>query len=894
MKAPQASGMGEQGHDESVPDASQPVHPSSTVTNEYAQRFATNPLAAELCLLPQWVPFRKESRGGKMTKVPYRPSVKSYVKAKSNDPGTWGAHEDAIHAAEHGKYDGVGFVFTADDPYLGIDIDKCRNQKTGALNGLGQYVLDQFKSDSYTDVSPSGTGIHIITRAVTDKAHRYSLPGCGVEVYSSGRFFTMTGEPLGQFSGAASIGDGSDALQKLLPLLEVIHKANKKTEFVLLYENSEESDSSSGDLSFINYLRHAGATREQADQLYRLSGRFRDKWDERHSSEGHTYGEMTLDKSYGAGNSEPPSLGGYTYENNETSLIKTTKEGMVKVPLSNFVARIDEEMTHDDGFEIRKLLKITVTLRNGQKYDCVVSANEFAAMNWVMEKCGPEAVMQAGNGIKDHVRASIQSYSAERGISKQQVLAYTGWTQLNGQPAYLTASGAITAKGLRTDVAVDLEGLARFTVATPPEQDQLKHDVEALRNFLEVGPPQITLVLLAAVFAPVLMETPFSLFLLGRTGVGKTQLAALWQAFWGASLNATTLPGNWSSTANSLEALASAAKDTGLVVDDLAPEGSEADVRRTLANANRLLRSQGNKQGRGRMRADTSQRPQRYPRGLLLVTGEDLPRMGSIVARSVIMELRRGQTNWDRLTQAQKDAADGCFARILAYVIQEIARDYEELRGQANERALELRSEMTAPHARSVDAAASLQAALEIGLPLLGKAGAFTEAEVSQLTSQGLRMMSEVAAGQRQFQQTSDPVHRFAELLSTVLLRGQAHLTNREGSAPDDAERYGWKLNQRGDEGVYQARGNRMGAVLNEGQGSEVWFLIADAAYAEVQKLAREQGEPFQFSQAAIWRLLGEAGYLERKENSTWRAKATIAGQRINGYSFRPNHNVTE
>jgi len=142
-----------------------------------------------LKILGQWVVWRAEERNGKMTKVPYDP--KTGKKAKSNDPNTWGSFTAAWEAYQKGGYTGIGFELSADDPFCGWDIDHCRDPKTGKIKDWGEYIIQ--KLNSYTEISPSGTGIRIICKA--------SLPPGGrkkgnVEVYQDGRYLTITGQKI--------------------------------------------------------------------------------------------------------------------------------------------------------------------------------------------------------------------------------------------------------------------------------------------------------------------------------------------------------------------------------------------------------------------------------------------------------------------------------------------------------------------------------------------------------------------------------------------------------------------------------------------------------------------------------------------------------------------------
>src|SRR5439155_14811191 len=117
--------------------------------------------------------------------------------------------------------------------------------------------------------------------------------------------------------------------------------------------------------------------------------------------------------------------------------------------------------------------------------------------------------------------------------------------------------------------------------------------VAALRadlELLEFAAPRLMYPLLGAVYRAVLGPVDCSVALIGQTGQGKSELAALAQQHFGAALHRLNLPGNWTSTANALEALAFLAKDVLLVIDDFKPGGSKAEIDQLHAKADRVLR----------------------------------------------------------------------------------------------------------------------------------------------------------------------------------------------------------------------------------------------------------------------------------------------------------------
>ncbi len=137
----------------------------------------------QLTSLPQWVTWRYENG----TKVPYNP--KTGHKADSTDTSTWATHQEAIRAANQRKHDGIGFVFTSNDPYVGIDLDDCIDD-AGAIATWALEIINEL--NSYTEVSPSKHGVKIWVAG--DIPSNLKTPH--VEIYRDKRYFTFTGEHL--------------------------------------------------------------------------------------------------------------------------------------------------------------------------------------------------------------------------------------------------------------------------------------------------------------------------------------------------------------------------------------------------------------------------------------------------------------------------------------------------------------------------------------------------------------------------------------------------------------------------------------------------------------------------------------------------------------------------
>lgn len=154
-------------------------------------------IPAELIGYNQWVAWRWEERDGKRTKVPvtvtdeaalFKSDASLLRRASSTDPSTWLSFNHAKAALINDTLAGIGFVVTADDPFCGGDFDKCRNPETGVIDEWALALVH--KLNTYTEVTPSGTGLRVWVRA--------KLPGDRsrkgrVEWYDRARFFTVTG-----------------------------------------------------------------------------------------------------------------------------------------------------------------------------------------------------------------------------------------------------------------------------------------------------------------------------------------------------------------------------------------------------------------------------------------------------------------------------------------------------------------------------------------------------------------------------------------------------------------------------------------------------------------------------------------------------------------------------
>ena len=279
-----------------------------------------NALPLEIRDSTRAVLWNYENRNGakKPTKTPRRISDPTAY-ATVTDPDTWGLFRDAVTIHEQGNGAGVGVVLG--DGLVGVDLDGCRDSETGVIDSWARSIVDTL--DSYTEISPSGAGIHIYVKAD-------GLPGTRrrhgqFEVYTERRHFTVSAQHVDgtptevkertdelavvyrEIFGECDDEDRADHHEPHqrdidlddVDLLDRARAAKGGDRFVALYDNGDVSSytsNSEADLGLANMLAFwFGCNPTRMDSIFRGSQLMRRKWDSKRGDS--TYGAQTIQRA---------------------------------------------------------------------------------------------------------------------------------------------------------------------------------------------------------------------------------------------------------------------------------------------------------------------------------------------------------------------------------------------------------------------------------------------------------------------------------------------------------------------------------------------------------------------------------------------------------------------
>ena len=369
-----------------------------------------------------------------------------------------------------------------------------------------------------------------------------------------------------------------------------------------------------------------------------------------------------------------------------------------------------------------------------------------------------------------------------------------------------------------------------------------------LMNY-DVAPKEIIYTLMAFTFMSPLneflhranCEPKFVLFLLGKTGTRKSTLSALFLSFFG-KFTSSDLPLSFRDTANSITHHAFTLKDVLTCIDDFHPCGKQEETKLT-STAQSIMRSYGDRTGRGRLKSDATPMDSRPPQGNAIITAEFPPDIGeSGTARYFGLELKSGDVNLSMLSMLQKEASEGILQKTMyAYTkmisnfanadekkfVGSLAESFRIYRNEFNKQNIQC-------HGRVPEIVANLRIGMKMFLLFMKEHKVIDDEACSNIESEFFEILCVLAKRQSENIEQDKPTHKFIRKLYALIDSGSAVIINRNfepNVTPNNLIGY---------------------------EDDDYYYLNKTAAHRAVKKLCDEQGESFTITEKGLLKALAE------------------------------------
>lgn len=532
----------------------------------------------------------------------------------------------------------------------------------------------------------------------------------------------------------------------------------------------------------------------------------------------------------------------------------STQDGLK--PLCQFCAAPAREILSDDGISQEVRYEIRGWAQDGRELDTItLSAAEFIGMRWPMKAWGSDGNILPGAQTLDKLRFAILE-AGRLHAEKRRVFSHTGWRKIGEKWAYLYHGGAVGAN----DISVELsDALARYSMGG---ESIPIHEAQAASLMLSSAlPARVGIPLLALTYLAPLTQSlqnagcppTFAFFLLGKSGNLKSSVAALALSHWG-NFTRANLPSSFHSTANSIRYAAFALKDALLVVDDFHPSSSPS-ARKTMNDiAQDIARAYGDGAGRNRMNADGTQRAAQPPRGLCLISGEDLPDVGaSGEARFYIVQLAPGEIQADEIMdELQRMAREGYFQAAMRGYLSWIGGNMQAIQDQLWARFAQLRREagarLPSAHKRAAETVAHLMIGAEMMCRYMVASGGMDEDTAQAYLEQAMEILIQQSGEQARESADLSPTRMYLRALSELISTHQAELKICGEMGEPGPGMIGYR-------------------------DLEFYYISPEAAFSRICRLYSDQGIVFPVSARQLYKQLREEGLIYPGTDTPTRTK---------------------
>lgn len=528
--------------------------------------------------------------------------------------------------------------------------------------------------------------------------------------------------------------------------------------------------------------------------------------------------------------------------------------------LCNFHAKIAEQIEINDGTTGIKdrYFKMVVLYPSLPVSEYIADTKELEDGTW-LPKLDAALIVKGARTYQQHLRVVFRALGDIN--NRRSIFINLGWIKADGKSYYIANNGAIGANGFdeKYNTSAEFGGPLGYEVMFPSSDKELRDLFSDVQQLISVTCKQLTIPLLAAVFrAPLIkfLPTDFCLGLFGPTGTMKSVMAGLFATFYGSEFSYNNLPESFGSTANSIERRAFLTYSSFLVIDDWVP----GETSKTKAEY--ILRSHGNRQGRGRMNADTSLKKTYYTRSFTVLTGEEIQVDQSLRARLVILETLKGSVDKKQLTSLQKSASQGAFCKFMGAYLQWIIVHEERIQNEIKDRFSILRDsfDKNTEHGRIAPNLSHLMLGIEHFVDFCESKSLMDSASASAFCKMAEDVLLSLIDTQNRHQEDTDPVERFFEALRAILENKDAcikHIPSRDYGDLSAALGY-----VHGGHFGYSQSSEVIGEIIN----GEL-CLKKSLAFTKIKEFCRRKGEPITFSERGMSDRFKAKGLLLTEDN---------------------------
>ena len=517
--------------------------------------------------------------------------------------------------------------------------------------------------------------------------------------------------------------------------------------------------------------------------------------------------------------------------------------------ISNFIINPKSEIIKTDGCDSESKLILEGILEGGVKLPEVeISMEEFIKMDWITQRWGIRPTISPGRNMKDYLKDCVQQISKD--IDINTIYSHTGWTVQDNKYIYLHSKGGIGSDNINTDIPLELSGYS-----FPKEVRDKKEAIDLSLETLNLAKHDITIPLLSMTYLAPLVgliaegnRTPnFVLWVYGLTGSRKTSASLAFLNHFG-NFSSNIPPASFKDTANAIELKAHTLKDSLLLIDDYHPNIDGSDARKLASTAERILRMYGDRVGRSRMRADTTLNKTYKPRGMAIVTGEDLPKGASSTARYIGIEIKRDDIDLEILSKLQKEHKK--LAEAMAIYIDWISKNIERVQSFIDEKfdELKVKYKKETTHGRINDAVIWLSVSFELLLTFLYEYMFICDDKFKKLRLSNEHVIKNILKNQEALYRNQEVELMFIDALEEMINLGKLCLL---------------PVNKQNDDN--QIISNYSGKFIGY-YDKEFLYLYDSAMYAEVETFLKGKGQSISVSVNTLLKMLRDKNYIKTEE----------------------------